>query len=397
MGWHVTANDINQWSNSNTREAQEILPLLIRKLILATAEPDYINMPSGDSILIGGWDGIVKVKKGNPFVPNGKSVWEFGTNRGIKQKAEGDYAKRTEESADLNVTYIFATLKTWAKKDDFEIDKNKEKKWNEVRGVNADDLEVWLTLAPAVHKWFAKKIGKIFPDILEVEEAFNQWAAQTKVNLTEELVLDSREEQVKKLKQNLLGKPGKLIIDYISEMESYVFTIAALKDDIQFSSKVLVIKTQEAWNKIIDTKSNLILIYREFVPDNIGAAIKNGHFVIEFKEFIKDSDKGHEIIRLSKIKRSTFVSNLQKLGFDYDKAWRIYVDTKGFLHVLIRHPLLKPYENIKPKWIDSYSVDVLSTILFLNSWNRKNSSDIAAIEDLSGMPYENFEKDLFKS
>ena len=34
MSWHVTANEINRWTSSNSRKAQEVLPELIKRLIL---------------------------------------------------------------------------------------------------------------------------------------------------------------------------------------------------------------------------------------------------------------------------------------------------------------------------------------------------------------------------
>ncbi len=46
-GWHVTANDIKNWTATKKRRAEEILPLLIKKLILASCTPKEINFPSG--------------------------------------------------------------------------------------------------------------------------------------------------------------------------------------------------------------------------------------------------------------------------------------------------------------------------------------------------------------
>ena len=177
MSWHVTSNEIDKWSSSHTRDAQEKLPFLIKKLIMATVEPKYIHIPSGDSILTGGWDGELIVDKGNTFIPDNKSVWEFGTNININKKAENDYQKRTNNSSDTNISYIFATTKTWAKKSNFEEEKNKENKWKEVRGINSDDLELWLTLAPAVHRWFANLIGKRPLNSLDIEQSFENWSS----------------------------------------------------------------------------------------------------------------------------------------------------------------------------------------------------------------------------
>lgn len=396
MSWHVTANEIDKWSSAHTRDAQEILPLLIKKLILATVESKYIHFPSGDSILTGGLDGILDIDKGNAFVPEGKTVWELGTNVNINKKAEDDYKKRTDSLADKEVSYIFATTKTWAKKSEFEDEKNKEKKWKEVKGVNSDDLETWLNLAPAVHRWFARLIGKRPLSSLDTEQAFEQWSSQTNINLLAGLVIKTREEQSKRLMYLLSENPSKIIIASSSEQDSYAFILASLKDEVEYSCRVLIITSQEAWDELMESDNSLIFVYQGFTPNNIGMAIRNGHYVIEAQESINMQDKSFEIIELPKIRKGEKVSVLEEMGFNHHDAWEIYEDTKGFLHAIVRHPLLEPLEKSVPDWVISFDIDVLSTILFVNSWNRNNTDDIQILEMLSGLPYEEFEKNLYK-
>jgi len=71
-GWWVKAADIEKWVETNSREAKEILPLLLRKLIIVSLNPSDIIIRTGDSILTKGWDGILNVKHGNAFVPSGQ-------------------------------------------------------------------------------------------------------------------------------------------------------------------------------------------------------------------------------------------------------------------------------------------------------------------------------------
>ena len=137
-----------------------------------------------------------------------------------------------------------------------------------------------------------------------------------------------------------------------------------------------------------------ILVYNGFTPTNIGVAMTKGHFVVEAEESINLADQSHAIIELSKIRKSNQIETLQKMGLDYDKAWKVYDDTKGFLYAIAQHPLLQPMERVRPDWITSYSMDVLSAILFINSWNSTKESDTQIIEQLSGMSYGSFEKEL---
>lgn len=76
MNW-VQSKDLKIWSN--TRDCQEVLPQLVRKLIRATTSSiKNIKFPSVDNVLIGGCDGILETKNGTEYIPEGISLWEFG-------------------------------------------------------------------------------------------------------------------------------------------------------------------------------------------------------------------------------------------------------------------------------------------------------------------------------
>ena len=192
--------------------------------------------------------------------------------------------------------------------------KNKEKKWKEVRGINSDDLETWFNLAPVVHRWFARKIGKRVVNSFDIEQAFEQWSSQTKINLSGSLVVDSREKQIKELWGFLENEPSKIIINSLSERESYAFILASLVDETKYSNRVLIITTQEAWDSIIEVNHNLILVYKDFTPNNIGVAIKNRHFVIEAQESVNIKDKSTNIVELPKIKKTKIAAVFRRDG-----------------------------------------------------------------------------------
>lgn len=37
-GWFITSNDIKVWTDTDKRRAEEVLPLLVKKLILASSK-----------------------------------------------------------------------------------------------------------------------------------------------------------------------------------------------------------------------------------------------------------------------------------------------------------------------------------------------------------------------
>lgn len=149
----IDATDLNSWAKR--RDSRARLPQLLRRLIHSTVQRlQMIGFPAGESVQMGGWDGIVETPQGNAFVPDGYSVWELGTSEDVKGKADEDYEKRCNDSLGLipgETTFIFVTPRRWGRKSNWINQKNSEGIWAEVRAYDADDLEQWLELAPAVH------------------------------------------------------------------------------------------------------------------------------------------------------------------------------------------------------------------------------------------------------
>jgi hypothetical protein len=196
----INATDLNLWSNRNT--ASSTLPELLRRLIITTAKKlNFISFAAGDGTLLGGWDGRVDVTEGNAYVPVGKSVWELGTNKGVKAKADEDYEKRKANSLGYTPTetiYIFVTPRRWGGKDSWVIERNAEKFWKEVRAYDADDLEAWLESAPNIHIWLSILLGKHPESAVDISNYWEEWSNVTNPQLSPSLVISGRDEATSK-------------------------------------------------------------------------------------------------------------------------------------------------------------------------------------------------------
>ncbi len=85
----VTRDNIERWADTTFSKAA--LPYLISRLVRATTPASTkANLPSGSATYIGGWDGIVNCELETFYVPQGTSLWEFGTTSDCKGKADGD-------------------------------------------------------------------------------------------------------------------------------------------------------------------------------------------------------------------------------------------------------------------------------------------------------------------
>lgn len=395
-GWFVNANDIKVWTETNKRRAEELLPKLIKKLIEASCQPTEIDFPTGDSISIGGWDGILNVEIGNEYVPSGRSGWEFGTNIKIHQKANEDYSKRTKQPDPFDKkesTYVFVTSRIWSKKRNWETEKSKDNKWKRVKGLNADSIASWLHKVPSVHRWFAKEIGKRTTDCWDLDQAWINISQITEISLTEKFFLQGREEQCDELTKLLSKGSLKIEIKAQSKLESLGFVLAFFSSNEAYRSRFLMVKDQNAWDWIKEYQSPLILVPDGFQPVNIGATVASGHTVVICEDVTKT---GKCDITLKRLTRSAKLKAIQSLGIQEDEAESILGDTKGFIEPILRHKYLNPLDFKEPEWIESTDPNVLVTILLAEIWDRNNEHDQEAISKISSKDYEGFEQEVFK-
>lgn len=198
MHW-ITATDLVHWAG--TRNAESDLPLLIRRLILASVENvGHLAIPSGDSIFRPGWDGLLNAAKSSWPVPEGISVWELGKTKDVLTKANEDFNKRTTKPRGVlpeDATFVFVTPRRWPDKKQDKAAwcsaRIAESNWRDVRVLDADDLEVWLDQSPSVASWFARRIGKQPEGIEGLDTFWERSISDTSTRLTPGIILAGRD------------------------------------------------------------------------------------------------------------------------------------------------------------------------------------------------------------
>jgi hypothetical protein len=159
----ITATDLQTWAQTRSRDCQERLPELVRRLVRASCpKTARVDFPAGDSVLIGGWDGLVDTPEAGINVSADVSGWEIGTGTDIGGKADGDYGKRTRDPGELapaKSTFVFVTPRRWRNKRNWERDRKAEGVWRDVRALDAEDLEQWVEQSPAVELWLGRHLS----------------------------------------------------------------------------------------------------------------------------------------------------------------------------------------------------------------------------------------------
>ena len=171
----ISATEIDAWAKQNPRRAQELLPELIVRLILSTSSKinDY-NFPIEKGIQFSGYDGVLESREATSYFPEGKSVWEFGTNEDALGKFRSDIEKRHTDPLGVdtnNTAFIFSTLKIWNHKTSIEEVLNESRlkyNWKEIRIIDGAKIGC-ISLhkkRPAAHRLLAGKTLYFFTVLL---------------------------------------------------------------------------------------------------------------------------------------------------------------------------------------------------------------------------------------
>lgn len=393
------AGEIANWAGMP--DAPHKFPRLISKLILATTPAtSFIDMPSGSSVWLPGWDGLLQVDCGNPWIPSGKSAWEFGTGNNPQRKANEDYNRRTTKPLGVDAgagTFVFVTPRIWNGKQEWVEARKEEGEWVDVRAYDAGDLANWLAQAPGVSDWFAKVIRKL-PDagFTCLDYWWENWASVTQPDIAPELVLAGRSEQVEAVRNWLEGSPNSFYVQGDISDEATAFLAASdLGTDDRYGaslmSRTIVVEAPEAWRSLVFSKFPLVLIRNFESYESSQIAVKNGHHVVV------PLDRGQEPrgngIQLPKLGRDESIEALTSMGMSEPQARALSRKSARRLPVM-RRRLLEEAGVPLPAWASPATLRSLVALVLIGQWSEEKQGDKEIVAKLAGKPYQEVEQEL---
>ena len=403
----VTATQINQWAG--TREAQAILPVLVRRLILATCgSPNSIQFPGGDSINQPGWDGEVECVNEVPWVPQGKSFWELSCEARPTRKANRDYEKRIRQTPALersDAAFVFVTAREWTTKNKWLREKRKGGEWKEVRAYDANDLEQWLEQAPAVALRFAETLGLRGTGVESPGRYWDTWFQQSDPPIPVKALFAGRDKTRERLTEELwnrLGKGGRtpLTIYADSAEEATAFVCAVMLQDEALSAISVVITDPNGWRFVnVNPSLRVAVAARPEVAERL--TIREGLVVVVpytlgamggLHRWAAVPQPGSGFV-LERPPRSEFEKALIKLGLDEAEAERLAASTGRSWSVFRRHRAINPAIR-KPGWIAVPQAVSLSLLCLLGAWKGDRLEDRTIVSRLANRSYEDVERDL---
>lgn len=397
----VKAWNLEQWSS--TREAQGLLPTLVRQLVHASTEqPTRIEIP-GD-VQRHGWDGIVESPKKSLFVPAGASGWEISVEGNPKSKAEAVFKDRKRGPLGLppsEVTFVFVTSRKWDKKQEWRDEKRKLGKWKSVEVYDSIDLETWLEAAPGVDAWIAERLGLRPAGVISISDYWESLSRLSNPRLKPDVFLASRKKMAEKLRAFLLGAPGVLPFECRSPVEALDFTAAYLaataSDDAEIAmneeervrvrSRTVVVKDRAQWDGLSRVTGPLNLFpipSLSLTGEELNAAVSRGHRVlIAATHFSNHRLQPTTLLRPS---RYDLDKALRKSGFEREVADKAARAAGGSLSVLKRHISTVPNTQL-PRWCSDTELADFMPMLVIGAWDDANEVDRMVLSRLSARPY----------
>jgi addiction module HigA family antidote len=175
----IKANDVERWVSHNI-PARSRFGVFLRTLVHSTGSGlTKVDFPGNDDAERPGWDGSVEATEGAPWVPAGRSGWEFGTNEDPKAKAEHDFKKNVEaidKKERAVITFVFVTPRRWPGKDKWVEAKQEKRLWKDVRAYDASDIEQWLEQSLSGQTWFANETHIPAQHVRSLDKCWADWA-----------------------------------------------------------------------------------------------------------------------------------------------------------------------------------------------------------------------------
>jgi len=231
----IDAQKINEWGHRY--DAKNGLPSLLRMLFISSTDLSTYEVQTGNQIFCSGWDGVTFSPNGTSHIPQGKSIWEMGTETNFRKKFSSDNTKRLSQlNADaVNFSFCFATPYLWTDYAQFENDINSDpgRGWNKVKIHCASSLANWIEEQPWVKSYFCKTYG-LAGEIDHVHMLCEEYESCTRllgrgVGALDKLIISERNSTAEKLYRWIESDKKNLRIEAASFNEIRHFTAVIAK------------------------------------------------------------------------------------------------------------------------------------------------------------------------
>ena len=393
----ITAEQIENWAATNIH-ARDHLPVLLRGLIVSTGrELRRVDFPGFDNAQRHGWDGCVEAEAATPWVPAGRSGWEFGVSQRPRDKADSDYQARlamltpAERAA---CTFVFVTPRNWSHKNEWATRMNVSGDWKAVRAYDASDLEQWLETAVAPRIWLAGKLRMPTTGFRTIEECWDHWAAACEPRMTAAVFAPSLARHGRAFREWLIAPPDRPFTVAADSKEEAVAFIACLlhQDDLPVGScdRAVLFESPDILRRLAPASSPFIaVVCSEQTEREIGEMYRRRHCIAVRPRNAVDRDPD---IAVELVGHQEFESALADMGITNREHVDRLARESGRSPTVLRRRLSKVDAIRTPPWARETSVARrLLPITLVGAWHAGSLADREILTALAGSPYQEIE------
>ncbi len=393
----IKARQIHDWAESNI-EARRLLPVLLRKLVHSTGhELRVVDFPAYDNAERKGCDGMIEAAAATPWIPEGKSCWEFGTNQRPGSKAESDYRARLKTgspSERAERTFVFVTPRNWPGKIEWARNKNTAGDWKAVRAFDASDLEQWLEESIPAQMWLADQLAMPVNGLETLDQCWQRWEEASEPKMRSSIFTPSLiayRDTLKKWLESPSERPFVVAAD--SKDEALAFLSCLLQDSAiakQSGDLAAVFKSAETLRTLAASSSPFIpIVCTDEAERELAALYRKHHCIIVRPRNAIDSEPD---IALDLLNYDTFKKALAEMGIKGDDVERL-ARASGYSPTILRRQLSKLPAIRTPQWAkDEKAARSLISMTLVGAWHTNSNADCEILSTLADRPYHQIEK-----
>lgn len=375
---NLTSTDIEDWGKGRIASRSR-LAVFLRRLVNTTVQDvSQIDFPANDDSERPGWDGTTDIPSGNPWVPSGKSGWEFGTNKEPKPKADEDYKKslKLPEGERMQTTFVFVTTMRWAGKKEWVAKRRAEQKWKDVRALDASDLEQWLEQSIPAQVWFSNETHKPSRGTSAIRSYWKTWSADCEPKLVHSLFSEALKGDAAQKIAKKLRASETATISADSRGEGLAFLDAAAASDAalgELRDRMVLFSETGVLPALIARNAKIIPVVAS--PELEQELAQHRGTVPSIIVQPKNISSLDPDVSLGTLSYDAFNDALSEMGFDRDEIDRLSHESGRSVTVLRRR--LSRTEAIRtPSWsTDSRYARFLVPVALAGSWDSRSKTD----------------------
>jgi hypothetical protein len=380
-------------------DARQLLPVLLRMLIHTTGRDlRHVDFPGYDNAERKGSDGVIEAATATAWIPEGRSLWEFGTTQNPAGKADQDYAARLASipaSERANSTFVFVTPRNWSGKTEWVKEKAATADWKAMRVLDASDLEQWLEESVPAQIWLAEKLDLPNEGCETLDQCWQRWSTASEPQLTPEMFSQSITAHRGDFNRWLEGdadRPFVVAADSTDEGLAFLACLFDDKDIAPWKSLAAVFHSPKTLRSIASSVSLFIpIVVSEEAERELAPLYRRLHCITVGPRNTVESEPN---IALDLLGHDAFQAALAAMGIEGDRADSLDRES-GRSPTILRRRLSRIDAIRIPRWVEEPGA-ARSTIpiTLVGAWHAKSNADTEVLSVLAGAPYQHVEETI---